>query len=108
MAKQSAADRAKRLDKGCCPIHGIGMDDIVDVHRATYYIVETVPPLGMPMTTEQIDNAMNLRPVYVVVKCMRRDCEVRGRKYYRGDPLRVDYNGPVDLLPEWEHLLAGE
>ncbi len=48
MKKQSKQDRLKRLSKGCCPIHGLGMTQ-----------VGTTPKLGH------------------IAKCPRKDCEIK-------------------------------
>lgn len=48
MAKQSAADRIKRLESGRCPVHGIGMSQV------------------------------DLWDGKAIVKCDRRDCDIKG------------------------------
>lgn len=52
MAKQTAKDRAQRLAKGCCPIHGLAMT-----------------PVG-----NAVENGEHL----FVAGCPRRDCKVQG------------------------------
>lgn len=54
MAKQTIADRQKRVVERCCPIHGFDMGQ-VDVW---YYVVESPPPLGVPMTQVEILQSM--------------------------------------------------
>lgn len=93
MAKQTVADRQRRLDEGCCPIHGLGMGQI-DVW---YYIVESPPPLGVPMTEAQILQAMKKRPAYTIVECPRKDCGITAKQ--------LDYAGPAELMEEWKYLL---
>lgn len=53
MANKSGIDREKRMAKGCCPVHGIGM---------------------MQVGLTDIENGSQL----VVVECPRRDCNIRG------------------------------
>lgn len=96
MARQSAADRAKRLNSGCCPIHGIGMPQV----GQHYYIVDEGPPLGVPMTEIETLEATRMRYAYTIVECPREDCGVQARM--QGP------NGPAELLHEWEYLLQGE
>lgn len=38
--KQTSADRTKRINKGCCPIHGIGMAQVGVTRDRKYAIVE--------------------------------------------------------------------
>lgn len=42
MAKQSRADREKRLSEGCCPVHGIGFAQVglTEVAGQTRYLAE--------------------------------------------------------------------
>lgn len=71
MVRQSAKDRKKRLCIGACPVHGIDM-----------------PQIGLVGSgSDQL----------FLVKCPRRDCEIKGTT--------AKPNNPVRLLPEYAHLL---
>jgi hypothetical protein len=96
MAKQTVADRQKRLDEGCCPIHGLGMGQ-VDVW---YYIVESPPPLGVPMTEVEILQSMEKRAVYTIVGCPRKDCGITAKA---SSP-----EGPAELTEKWAYLLEAD
>lgn len=96
MAKQTVADREQRLSQGCCPIHGIPMPQ-ADVW---YYVVESGPPLGVPMTEVQILQSMKKRLAYTIVMCPRADCGIQARG---SEP-----DGPCELLPEWAYLLDAD
>ena len=72
MARQSPADRLKRLQRGACPIHGTDM-----------------PQIG------PFDSG---RPQRCLVGCPRKDCGIKG--------LQARPDDPVELLPEFRHLLA--
>lgn len=75
---QSQADRERRLKRGACPIHGVGM--VPHVYVAT-------PAQGEP---------------YSLVECSRRDCGVQAKEYGDlEDPDGLRY----ELLPEWHYLL---
>jgi hypothetical protein len=50
MAKQSAEDRARRLENGCCPVHGITMLQVGLTEDGLRYIAG----------------------------CTRKDCDIRG------------------------------
>lgn len=93
MAKQTRADRERRLDQGCCPVHGVGMPQV----GQWYYVVESGPPLGVVMSMDEILDAMKLRSAYTIVECPRQDCDIQAKA---SSP-----QGPAELLPEWAYLL---
>jgi hypothetical protein len=96
MAKQTVADRQARLDEGCCPIHGLDMGQ-VDVW---YYIVDSPPPLGVPMTEVQILQSMKRHAAYTIVACPRKDCGISAKQLRAG--------GPAELTDEWLYLLEAD
>lgn len=95
MAKQTRADRERRLVHGGCPVHGIGMVLAGDF----YYVVESGPPLGVPMTQGEILASMKMRIAYTIVECPRQDCGIRAKL------LGVERDSPCELLPESAYLL---
>ena len=78
--RQSAEDRIRRLEKRCCPVHGIWMSQ-VDRH---YYE----------------EGGKHHGEEYTIVECPRSDCEIQAKAF--------GFYGPRYLLPEWEYLLVGE
>ncbi len=80
MKKQSSSDRKRRLDQGCCPIHGIWMPQI-GLNYLTY-----CKECGAPQKSE------------AVVGCPRKDCEIIA--------LTPTIDGPWRLPKELEYLLA--
>jgi hypothetical protein len=77
--KQSAFDRSQRIERGCCPIHGIWMPQAAN-------------------WADRIGGALDGAHV-TIVKCPRRDCGIRA--------YAASFDGPWELLPEYQHLLAG-
>lgn len=63
MARQSTQDRTERLNKGCCPIHGI----------------------DMPQIGHQGEGNARL----LLVECTRRDCEIRGTSSQHDGPVEL-------------------
>lgn len=63
MARQSVNDRLERLNKGCCPIHGIDM-----------------PQVG------QLGEGSAKR---WLVACPRRDCEIQGTSQQHDGPVEL-------------------
>ncbi len=78
--RQSAADRYRRLMEGCCPVHGIPMDQVDG-------------------WSERLGGALDGAQV-TIVACPRRDCGIRA--------YAASYDGPWELLPAYQELLAGE
>lgn len=78
--QQSAADRRKRLGEGRCPVHGIFMPQVGGWSR-------------------RVGGALDGKQV-TIVECPRRDCSIQA---YAAAP-----DGPWELLPEHDWLLAGE
>jgi hypothetical protein len=78
--KQSAKDRIKRINEGRCPIHGVSMTQV-------------------SCWDKQIGGALDSTDV-CVVECPRRDCHIQA--------VAASADGPWELLPEWDPLLAGE
>jgi hypothetical protein len=76
--KQSPIDRARRLEQGQCPIHGLRLRQVGDWHRE--------------------EGGMFAGMECVLVECPRQDCRVRAKAYSL-------QNGPWELLPEWGYLL---
>jgi hypothetical protein len=65
MPKQSSSDRLKRLDRGCCPIHGIFMSQVDD------WYVE------------------NDGRHYTIVGCSRKNCNVCAKAYNFDGPWEI-------------------
>ena len=76
--RQTPADRRARFKNGCCPIHGLGMSQVAGWEER----------IGGRFDGDNV----------TIVGCARRDCAVRA---YALGP-----NGPYELLPEFEYLLA--
>ena len=79
MRKQSLVDRKKRLDDGCCPIHGLWMPQS---GQANFIHCKEC---GTPKNWD------------VVVSCPRKDCEIYA--YTKG------YYDPRILPKEFQYLL---
>jgi hypothetical protein len=75
-ARQSQADRLKRLDDCRCPVHGCSMSQLTG-----YFSI----------------GDDDLLPAYTHVQCDRRDCEITAIAYH--------WNGPYILLDKWKHLI---
>ncbi len=78
--KQSLEDRRRRLEQGCCPVHGLDMgqvDKVVEEREGGWW-----------------------REVASIVECPRKGCGVRATQVLHDDP--------AVLLPEWMHLLGPE
>jgi len=72
----------KRVDEGSCPIHGIGLTPTSGWHNAD----------GTPACHH------GPFPQYILVECPRNDCDIKAKA--------TSPDGPVELLPEFQHLLA--
>jgi hypothetical protein len=84
--KQSAQDRQKRLEKGCCPIHGIPM--------LFWACKKDFGENNFPSLTS------NAGCHDFIVICPRRDCCISG--------VQKDLHGPLRLSGKFESLLLGE
>ncbi len=78
--QQSPDDRLRRLNQGCCPIHGIWMPQV-------------------DRWQERIGGALDGAQV-TIVECPRKDCSVQA--------FAASVDGPWELLPDFQHLLGGE
>jgi hypothetical protein len=63
MAKQTHADRVRRLEDGCCPVHGIGMP--------------------------QVDNVEVEGQHRYLVRCPRKDCGIQGTAAAHDGPVTL-------------------
>ena len=77
MKKQSIGDRQKRLEECRCPIHGLALSQV-----SPYF--------------QQSGGRFDGTEVCLAA-CSRSDCSIRVVATGPGEP--------VELLPEWEHLL---
>lgn len=62
MKKQSVKDRRERVEKGCCPTHGLWMSQIDGWYR------------------------LKSGEEYTVVGCPRKDCRIRAKAYSPDGP----------------------
>lgn len=76
------------------------MYEIEPPTTGTYFVVESGPPLGVPMNEIEISRSIRRRRAYTIVECTRRDCEIRAYCYNDGGA-----GGPCELLPEWAYLI---
>lgn len=66
MVKQISADRLKRLSKGCCPVHGIGMTQIdIKDDRKTFVISCPRDDCNIVATTVEHDGNAVLMPEFL-------------------------------------------
>lgn len=88
--RQSPLDRARRLQDGRCPIHGIGCSQVSGMCRED--------------TGEEYDPYLDADyrgRLYMVLECNRNDCGVRIRHLYNADGT-ID----IELMPQWKYLLT--
>lgn len=102
-AKQSRADRQKRLEEGRCPIHGCGMTQVF-----AFYASKWEYPVGFARTmravmedvpSKRAEAALDVVGVRWVAinECPRGDCGIRTYGH--------SVNGPWHLLPEWAYII---
>lgn len=81
MAKQSREERLRRLDSGCCPVHGIGLTQVDG-----WYYPEGEEP-------------------YTIEGCPRNDCSITARVSSAGRALSGEYMSLLDeSLPDPPYL----
>lgn len=93
MAKQTRRDRERRLEEGCCPIHGLGMGQV----DGWYYMDEEGQVHDATMMEAESLKSMNIREEYTIVGCPRRDCDIRATATGPASPCK--------LLPKWAYIL---
>lgn len=88
---QSRHDRLKRLNRGRCPIHGLG------VVQASPWYCAAGKGWGAEHTT--CDH-------WKISKCPRSDCDARVR-VWDGDTTDPMSEGPYELVNDWDELPEG-
>jgi hypothetical protein len=84
--KQSAEDRRRRLEEGCCPIHGTQLGGSSPWYEETDW------------ERRQVAGKQ-----YCLAHDSRKDCPLVVRGYVRADG-EMHY----EMAPEWEHVMRGE
>lgn len=103
MAKQSRADRQKRLDEGRCPIHGCGMGQVSNFYfwswRRSLKLLPTIRAVMQHVPSERADATLEDAGVrwVAICECPRGDCGIRAYAHNVG--------GPWQLLPEWAYII---